>query len=93
MEVCSSPLVVWAKWLVDHGLTSKKEVPTQAFQKGETRLVVHLYEPTLCAVLKIAPQKPKLREFREWAQPYPVVEAKLLQSGWQKVDGVHYGRR
>lgn len=86
-----SPLVVWAKWLVEHGLTSQTEVPTQVFGKGTTRLIVHLYAPALCGVLSIGQTKPKIREFRSWNQPYPIVEQKLIDAGWQKIDGVHYG--
>jgi len=40
------------------------------FRKDDARLVVYQYSYSLCGVLKLADSKPKIRDFREWRQPF-----------------------
>lgn len=69
----------WVEWLRQHGFPCATRVAV--FRKGDARLVVHEY-PSCCVVLKIIDVKPKIREFRDWQQPFAVVASKLVAKGW-----------
>ena len=80
----------WVTWLSKEGVAGRNP-PLAIFARGGTRLVVHEYAEGLCGVLRIAPQAPKLREFREWRQPLGVVGAMLTARGWTQVAGQEVG--
>ena len=70
----------WAQWQAQQASGRPQRVAI--FRKGELRLVVHQYGESLCGVLSLAEVKPKVREFREWRQPFIAVQAKLVKRGW-----------
>lgn len=71
----------WAAW------QAKQSVPANRlmiFRKEDLRLLVHQHG-IVCSVLKMADVGPKIRNFREWRQPLPVVTAELIRRGWKVV--------
>lgn len=73
----------WAKWQTQHACMRAQRIGV--FRKGDMRLVVHQYGHALCGVLKLADVKPKIRDFREWREPFATVKGKLEQRGWSLV--------
>jgi len=70
----------WAKWQTQH--RCMRAIRIGVFRKDYARLVVYQYGNSLCGVLKVADSKPKIRDFREWRQPFNKVKGKLVQRGW-----------
>ena len=70
----------WAKWQTQHRCMRATRIAV--FRKEDARLVVYQYGFSLCGVLKLADKKPKIRDFREWRQPFNKVKGKLVQRGW-----------
>ena len=73
-------LLRWAKWQAQH--RCMRAIRIGVFRKDDARLVVYQYSYSLCGVLKLADTKPKIRDFREWRQPFNKVKGKLVQRGW-----------
>ena len=73
-------LLRWAKWQAQH--RCMRAIRIGVFRKDDARLVVYQYSYSLCSVLKLADTKPKIRDFREWRQPFNKVKGKLVQRGW-----------
>lgn len=73
-------LFQWAEWQKKHA--PERPVRTAVFRKGDCRLVVHQYGASLCGVLKLADVKPRVREFREWREPFLMVHIKLAKRAW-----------
>lgn len=76
-------LFQWAKWQSEH--QTKRRVRVAVFRREGMRLLVHQYGYALCGVLQMADVKPKMRAFREWKEPFQVVQAKLLKNGYELV--------
>ena len=76
-------LIRWALWHKQHAYP--KAILIGVFRKDYARLVVYQYSYSLCGVLKLADSKPKIRDFREWRQPFDKVKGKLVQRGWMLV--------
>ena len=76
-------LLRWAKWQAQHRCMRATRIGV--FRKDDARLVVYQYSYSLCGVLKLADKKPKIRDFREWRQPFDKVKGKLVQRGWMLV--------
>ena len=70
----------WAVW--QKANATKLPLRIATLRKGGFRLVVHQYRDSLCGVLKLADVKPRVRQFREWREPFAVVQQKLVERGW-----------
>ena len=70
----------WAKWQTQH--RCMRAIRIGVFRKDDSRLVVYQYSYSLCCVLKTADVRPKIRDFREWRQPFEKVKVKLVSRGW-----------
>lgn len=73
----------WAIWQSQHRCL--KAIRISVFRKENTRLVVYQYGKSLCGVLKLADSKPKIRDFREWLQPFDTIKGKLADRGWSLI--------
>lgn len=71
----------WASWQKKNQ-ASALPMRIAIFRKEEFRLVVHQYQNSLCGVLKLADVKPKVRQFREWREPFSAVLQKLVAANW-----------
>ena len=76
----------WAVWQTQHSLGLPIKVAL--FRKEGARLAVHDYGGSQCAVLTLADVKPRVREFREWREPYATVMEKLVARGWSLVSEI-----
>ena len=70
----------WAIWQAQH--RCMRATIVGVFRKGDARLVVYEYSPSLCAVLKFMDVAPRVRDFREWRQPIRKIKEKLVTRGW-----------
>ncbi len=75
---------VMFRWVLWQKKNQASSIPMRIaiFKKDEFRLVVHQYQDSLCGVLKLANVKPKVRQFREWREPFTVVVKKLVAANW-----------
>lgn len=73
----------WAKWQTQHRCMRATRIGV--FRKGDSRLVVYQYGYSLCGVLKLADNKPKIRDFREWRESFATVKGKLVNRGWELI--------
>ena len=71
---------LWSAW--QKANATKLPLRIATLRKGGFRLVVHQYRDSLCGILKLADVKPRVRQFREWRQPFAVVQQKLVERGW-----------
>lgn len=75
-------LLRWAQWHKQHAFPMAIQIGV--FRKGAVRLMVYQYGRTLCVAVKMADVAPKIRDFREWREPFATVKGKLIQRGWAK---------
>ena len=73
-------LLSWANWQTQRGAALATRIVV--VRKDDVRLVVHEYG-SQCGILELGEVKPRIRDFRIWSQPLPVVMAKLEKHGWK----------
>ncbi len=74
----------WAQWQKQHAFPRASRIGV--FHKEDRRLVVYQYGRALCVAVTKAEVAPKIRDFREWREPFATVKGKLVQRGWALVD-------
>lgn len=73
----------WAKWQKQHAYP--QTIQSVVLCKEGRQLVVYEYANAPCVVITRCANGPRMRNFREWRQPFSVVQAKLKVRGWEPV--------